>query len=134
MNKVIVDRDSLSAYHFNWKPSDGKTYSVDFKIYDISWVSYNGKTGEKDYPSYYDLEDYGNQNDHEHSENTLPKISGYIKWDGCCNYEYHELPMLHRCGLDGFKDDFNQIKKAYEVCAEIMGEVADIEMMGLKNE
>jgi len=131
MKKVIVDRHSLSAYHFKWEPDEGKTYFVDFAIYDISWVSYNGTTGERDYPSYYDLEDYNNMVDHEPNEATLPKISGHIKWDGCCNYEIHELPMLHRCGLNGFENDFEQIKKAYEVSAEFMGDTADLDMMGL---
>jgi len=133
MEKVILDSDSLSAYHFNWKPSDGKTYSVDFKIYDISWVALNGKTGEKDYPSYNNLEDYDDSSDHVPTENTLPKISGSIKWDGCCNYEYHEKPMFHMCGLGDFKNEFEQLKRVYEECAIIMeSDDFALDMMGLK--
>jgi len=131
MNKVILDEESSSAYHFDWEPDEGRTYYVEFKIYDICLVGYNGKTGESDYPAYYNLEDFNDQSDYEPNEKTIPKMSGSIKWDGCCNYEIHELPMLHRCGLDGFMSDFKQIKRVYEISAEIMGDVCDLDMMGL---
>lgn len=137
--KIIVDRDTLTSIIVKWEEFEtdleGNVYNVDFEIYDISWVSYNGKTGEREYPCYHDLEDYNNiQSDHKPSEETKPKIRGHIKWDGCCNYEYNEKPMHHMCGLSDFKREFEQIGKAYNIAAEIMGNTADLEMMGLDGE
>ena len=130
-SKIIIDKEALSAYHLKWE-NEEKVYYVDFEIYDISWVTYNGKTGDSEYPSYRNLENYTISSDYEPSEETKPKISGHIKWDGCCNYEYNEEPMFHQCGLNGFRQELKQIEAVYILSAEIMGNTCDLEMMGLK--
>ena len=130
--KVIVDGDTLTAIHFKWELFDDKVYSVEFQIYDISWVTMD-REGRGEYPKYHNLEDHhNNPSYHKPSEHTKPKIEGWIKWDGCCNYKYNEQDYMHMCGLDGFKDELEQIEKAYQISAEIMGDRADLEMMGLK--
>lgn len=137
-SKEIIDRDTLTAIHLKWKSEDyndgdgEKTYSVEFQIYDISWVMMD-REGRGEYPQYHNLEDYNNNpSSHKPSEHTKPKIEGWIKWDGCCNYKYNEQDYLHMCGLGGFKAELEQIEKAYQISAEIMGDRADLEMMGLK--
>ena len=132
MEKIVLDEDLLAAYHFNWKVDDGNIYFVEFKLYEISWISYNGKTGERDYPSYHDLENYDISSDKVPNDKTLPLVEGHIKWDGCCNYQINEEPMFHRCGLGGFKDDFLKMEKIFKLAADIMGDTCDLDMMGLK--
>ena len=90
--KIIIDQADSTAYHMKWKHFDGKTYHVDFEIYDITYIMHNGVTGEEDYIEYNNLEDYGISSAHKPSKDTRPKIEGSIKWDGCCNYELNEEP------------------------------------------
>lgn len=133
--KVIIDKEDLTAYHLKWNSikSDevDNVYVVEFEIYDINWVS-STRNGDSEYPMYHDLEDWDNSSDYEPSDTIKPKIEGSIKWDGCCNYKYNEEMYLHHCGITGFNREFNQIKNTYILTAEIMGDIADLDMMGLE--
>ena len=59
-------------------------------------------------------------------ENAVPIITGDLKWDGCCNFDFTEQVeekykcMLHICGRDGFNDWSKAMGYVYDIGMEKM--------------
>jgi hypothetical protein len=49
-------------------------------------------------------------------------FSGYIKWDGCSNWDTDKNCSIHFCGLDGLYNFNECLKECYRIAKSILGD------------
>lgn len=68
-------------------------------------------------------------------DDAQPYITGFIKWDGCSEFDWKET---HLCGPDGFRRHFALLECMYRKSQKLMGRADapwdDVKFNGLKPE
>lgn len=100
---------------------------------DPQWLAIAWIDEPEQFHADVELYDVGNINPREHHL----VASGFIKWDGCANLNFHtDKCMEHFCGWGrgGWLDLTAAIRVLWQLAAEVMGDRVGLDMFGLDDE
>lgn len=129
VRKAIASRD-LDALILVW--GDGKSPHAEFAIFDVAYFGFgkHGANGQYEstsgHPDAYEIQRIDSPDSMDTTTdlaNARCAARGFIKFDGCVNYEYPDSKacMPHQCGLSGFQREFGRWCLLYHVALEMIG-------------
>lgn len=83
---------------------------IDWELYEIIGIDDRTET------VLYDLKGSMSYEPTTDLNNAQPGVTGYCKWDGCCDID---LLSSHRCSVSGLRSLLDAIKRVYIECAKI---------------
>lgn len=99
------------------KPEDER-YSVNFIVYESS--------KQDDGSHIYKQVDDGRELWQEDFEKATPFAHGFVRWDGCINYDFDDDAMLHNCGFEDAMEIYTEMfSLVYHGAAMLMPNTAD---------
>ncbi len=99
--QLLKDDDDFPLWRVEW---DAAEHVANFKVFKVEAA-------------------YGEGDDFVISDEEL-RLSGYVKWDGCSNWDYHtENDMAHFCDVEGLHQFCSLQIWLYSKAADLMVEL-----------
>lgn len=99
--QILKDADDFPLWRVEW---DAASHVANFKVFEVKAA-------------------HGEGDDFVISDEEL-RLSGFVKWDGCSNWDYHtEDCMAHFCGVEGMRQFCSLQVWLYSKAADLMTEL-----------
>ena len=111
-----IVEDILGTFGFRLVWNVYETTSVEVKAYEVT-----GRDSKTDTPSFERLGAMASNDDVEDVALAQPYLTGFMKWDCCCHFNFGRESYIHMCGRESFVKHVALIAYLHKRAPELMG-------------